>query len=411
MKSSGHAVHVLIGVTGGIAAYKTPEVVRALLRAGVEVTVAMTPAATRFVSPLTFAALTGRRVRLELLPDGTTADGADLYPHLEPATRTHVFLVCPASANAIARLAAGFADDAVTAAALALPAGCRRWFAPAMHPAMWANPLVQANVRKLEAEGWRRIGPGTGPMACGAEGEGRMAEPNDIVAAVLEETRDLAGRRILVLSGPTREPVDAVRFLSNASSGRMGREIALAAASRGAAVVFISGPVESAMLPQHPSVEVRRVQTAREMLAAALAAPPTDAVIFAAAVADAAPARPARGKLPRERLGRAITLVRTPDIAASLPRRPGQYRVGFALETRPDRRRAERKLHTKHFDLIVLNGPESIGADVARFACAEAGPPVRWTEWGQLDKRECARRIVEWLARRLGEGPTATELQ
>jgi len=189
----------------------------------------------------------------------------------------------------------------------------------------------------------------------------------------------------------------------------MGRELALEAARRGAHVILVSGPVEPAMLPQHPLIEIRSVTTAREMLAAARSVPATDAVVFAAAVADAAPARPARGKLPRERLGSAIRLVPTPDIAASLPRRPGQCRIGFALESGGNRRRAERKLVSKDLDLLVLNGPESIGADAAPFACAEAGRRIRWTEWGRLDKRECARRILDWTALHLRGGRSATE--
>lgn len=409
VSSSAYSLRVLVGVTGGIAAYKAAEVVRGLVRAGAEVSVAMTPAAARFVAPLTFAALTGRRVRLDLLPEGTSTEGLDLYPHLEPATRADVFLVCPATADAIAKLAAGIADDAVTASALALPCHCSRSFAPAMHPAMWCSPVVRSNVERLETAGWRRIGPESGAMACGAEGEGRMAEPDRIIADVLAGCFDLAGRRFVILSGPTREPVDAVRYLSNASSGRMGREIALEAARRGARVLLISGPVEPALLPRHPAIELHSVTTAREMLAAARAAPPSDVIVFAAAVADAAPARPARGKLSRDRLGRVLRLIPTPDIAASLPPRPGEYRIGFALESGDGRARAARKLAAKHFDLIVLNGPESIGADAAGFACAEAGPKLQWTEWGRITKLECARHIVDWAARRLGGGRTATE--
>lgn len=404
-----HSLRVVVGVTGGIAAYKAAEVVRAFVRAGAEVSVVMTPAAAQFVTPLTFAALTGRRVRLDLLPDGTTNDSSDLFPHLEPANHADVYLVCPATADTIARLVAGFADDAVTASALALPDGCARWFAPAMHPSMWASATVRVNVQRLEGAGWRRIGPDSGPMACGAEGEGRMAEPDHIVATVLADRRDLAGRTFIVLSGPTREPVDAIRFFSNASSGRMGRELALEAARRGARVILISGPVDPGMLPRHPSIEIHPVTTAREMLAVARAAPRADAIVFAAAVADAAPAAPVRSKLPRERLHRAIRMVPTPDIAASLPPHPGQYRVGFALESGRARRRAEHKLISKRFDLLVFNGPESIGADAAHFACAEAGRRIQWKEWGLLDKRECARRIVDWVRSRLDGGRAVTE--
>lgn len=401
---------ILVGVAGGIAAYKAAEVVRALVREGCDVRVAMTPSATRFVAPLTFAALTRRRVLTSMFPDGA-ADGDDLFPHLQPAMRASAFLVCPATADVIARLAAGRADDAVTASALALPEGCRRFFAPAMNEFMWRSRAVRDNVRRLEAAGWRRIGPERGAMACGTAGEGRMAEPAEIVAAVLGPTGDMAGRRWLVLSGPTREPIDAVRFISNASSGRMGRALALEAASRGAAVDVVSGPVDPARLPEHPAIAVISVGTARQMLAAARRrARSADVLVFAAAVADVAPARPSARKLAKAAIGASLPLTPTPDIAAALPRRAGQLRVGFALETGPGARaRAAAKLRAKGFDAIVLNGAESPGASGARFEFLERSRRPRWTAWGRLNKEACARRIVDWIAARLANARVTAE--
>ncbi len=391
---------ILVGVTGGIAAYKVVDVVRRLQRSGWEAHVAMTPSAAEFVTPMTFAALTRHPVLLHMFPDATRTAGDDLYPHLFPATRADAFLVCPATAGAIARLAAGMADDVVTASALALPGGCRRFFAPAMHPNMWASAAVQDNVRRLEEAGWIRIGPGQGAMACGVEGEGRMAEPEEIEAAVGTSV-DLQGRRLLILSGPTREPIDAVRFISNASSGRMGRELALEASARGANVVFVTGPVAPPSLPVHPRVRIVPVTTARQMLTEAKRhVADADAVIFAAAVADVAPVRAAAGKLPKARLGRAIALAPTPDIAAELPSRPGQLRIGFALESGCARTHAAAKLRSKRFDAIVLNGPDSPGAEAAEFEFLQAGSPPAWSRWGRVSKAECARRILNHLVRR-----------
>jgi len=392
---------IVVGITGGIAAYKAAEVVRALDRAGREVHVMMTPAATEFVSPLTFAALVRRPVLTQMFPNPELATGQALYPHLQPAERADAFLVCPATADAIARLAVGMANDVVTAAALSLPAGCHRFFAPAMNDRMWANPIVRENARRLESWGWVRIGPGSGALACGAVGEGRMADPEQITEVVLRTGHRLVGQRWLVLSGPTREPIDAVRFVSNASSGRMGQAVALAAAAEGAKVVFITGPVEPERWPVHPSVEIHSVRTAREMLeAAATMVGSADVVVFAAAVADMAPASPATVKLSKRRLGPVLRWAPTPDIAASLPRRGGQTRIGFALESEDGRASAARKLQTKHLDAIVLNRPESIGASEAEFEFLEAGKSSTWESWGRLSKDACARRLVEWVIAR-----------
>ncbi|MBM4156713.1 MAG: bifunctional phosphopantothenoylcysteine decarboxylase/phosphopantothenate--cysteine ligase CoaBC [Lentisphaerae bacterium] len=401
----GNPSVILVGVSGGISAYKAAEVVSALARAGHEVHVAMTRAAGEFVTPTTFASLSRRRVLTRMFPAPDATAGEDLFPHLYPASRADAFVLCPATADAMARIAAGMADDVVAASVLALPGGCRRLFAPAMNSAMWANPAVQANVRRLEAAGWIRIGPGTGALACGVSGDGRMAEPAEIldrVASALEPAGPLAGRRVLILSGPTREPIDPVRFISNASSGRMGRALALEAAGRGAAVDFVSGPVAEAQLPGASGLTVRRVTTAREMLAvAAPLARRADIVILAAAVADVAPARPRAAKASKSSLGRSLALAPTPDIAATLSaaRRPGQVFVGFALESAGGRSRAARKLAAKKLDAIVLNDTASPGADGASFAWLDRARGARWQAWGRLDKAACARRILDTAVR------------
>jgi phosphopantothenoylcysteine decarboxylase/phosphopantothenate--cysteine ligase len=409
-----HPSVILVGVCGGISAYKTAEVVSALARAGREVHVAMTDAAREFIGPATFSALSRRRVIARMFPDPTATGGDDLFPHLYPASRADAFLLCPATADAMARIAAGMADDVVAAAALALPEGCLRLFAPAMNSNMWANAAVQANVRKLEAAGWVRIGPGTGVLACGISGDGRMAEPAEILAridAALDPSGPLAGRRVLILSGPTREPIDPVRFVSNVSTGRMGRALALEAAARGAVVDFVTGPVAEANLPVHPRVKIVPVVTAREMLdAAGPRARRADLVVLAAAVADLAPARPRRVKASKASLGRTLELTPTPDIAATLAaaRRAGQILVGFALETGDGRARAARKLAAKRLDAIVLNGSDSPGADAADFAWLERGRAARWSSWGRLDKVACARRIFDAAHRLATPAPIST---
>jgi phosphopantothenoylcysteine decarboxylase/phosphopantothenate--cysteine ligase len=402
---------ILVGVCGGIAAYKAAEVVSALARAGHEVHVAMTGAAREFVTPTTFASLSRHRVLARMFPDAESTGGEDLFPHLYPASRARAFVLCPATAGAMARIAAGHADDVVAAAVLALPPTCRRIFAPAMNRAMWGNPAVQDNVRRLESAGWIRVGPGTGALACGTSGEGRMAEPAEILArlaAALEPAGPLSGRRVLVLSGPTREPIDPVRFISNASSGRMGRALAVEAARRGATVDLVTGPVAEAQVPVDAGIAVRRVTTAREMLAASRPlARRADVVILAAAVADVAPARPRRAKVSKAALGRTLALAPTPDIAATLAaaRRPGQAFIGFALEPSGGRGRAGRKLAAKGLDAIVLNGPDSPGAAAASFAWLERARGARWAAWGRLDKGECARRILDAAARLVASRP------
>jgi len=402
---------ILVGIGGGIAAYKTAEVVSRLTQDGHHVTVAMTRAARRFVDPTTFAALTRQRVLLRMFPDPETSSGTEMFPHLYPASHADVFLVAPATADLLARLARGMGDDVVTASALALPAAALRFFCPAMNSGMWAQDIVQINARELVRRGWRQLGPAAGVLACGSSGPGRMWEAVDIVRAVrvaLAEGERWRNRRALILSGPTREAIDPVRFITNASSGRMGQALAEAAAAQGADVIFVTGPVAEARLPSGPRVDIRRVTTAAEMRQAAIAAAPDcDAIFCAAAVADWTPARPAAAKSPKSARGLTLALAPTPDIAAELgaQKRTDQVLVGFALDTTPDRARAAEKLRKKNLDGIVLNTTAAMEAEGGHFQWLKKTEAADWEDWGELDKPALARRLLEFAARRLGLPP------
>lgn len=394
---------VLAGICGGIAAYKAAEVVSACVRLDMEIHVAMTPSAQKLVTPATFAALSRRRVLTAIFHDTSAAEGPALYSHLYPSTQADLFLLLPATANMIAKIAAGLADDVVSASVLALPETCRRLFCPAMNTHMWRNPVTQGNVRRLESMGWIRIGPAEGALACGAQGEGRMSEPADIVAAVQSALtpKSWADRRILILSGPTREYLDPVRFISNRSSGRMGRALALEAAARGAHVEFITGPISAEQEPRHPRVTVRRVVSAADLLAEArLRQAGCHAIIHAAAVADYRPRSVSAQKTAKTEGDATLEIESTPDVAAALAREraPGQVAVGFAMESDDARRKAEDKRVKKKFDLIVLNSPGSMDADTAEFSLLDA--QGRWTDWGLLAKTDCARRICREIEQR-----------
>jgi phosphopantothenoylcysteine decarboxylase/phosphopantothenate--cysteine ligase len=355
---------VIVAVGGGIAAYKACEVVRLLVKGGAGVRVVMTPNATRFVGPLTFQALSGHPVLVDLLDPASEAS----YGHLELARRADLFLVAPATADLLARFRAGMGDDAVTTTALACT--CPVLLAPAMNTRMWEGPAVQENLAALRARGWNVVGPGSGELADGDVGEGRLADPPEIAlaAARLLGTRDLAGRRVLVTAGPTREPLDPVRYLSNPSTGKMGYEVARAAARRGADVVLVSGPTT---LRDPDGVRVVRVSTAEEMAAAVLgAADAQDMLVAAAAVSDYRPRTPSASKKKKADGPEVVELERTPDILATLgerlagsPRAP--VLVGFAAETEDLVPNAREKLRRKRCDLVVAN---AVGAPGAGFA-------------------------------------------
>jgi phosphopantothenoylcysteine decarboxylase/phosphopantothenate--cysteine ligase len=344
----GQATRVLIGVSGGIAAYKAAELVRRLRETGAEVRVVMTAAAQAFVAPLTFQALSGQEVRTELLEPGAEAG----MGHIELARWADLILIAPATADLLARLAHGLADDLLTTLALASTAPLV--VAPAMNQAMWLHPATQANLETLRGRGVRVLGPAQGDQACGDTGPGRMLEPQQIVTALSPGCALPVGCRVLVTAGPTREPLDPVRFLGNRSSGRMGYALAQALVARGGEVCLISGP--SALAP--PAVaELVRVETAGEMHAAVMArAGRCDIFVGVAAVADYRPAAPLAAKLKKSEAELTLRLVRNPDILAEVAALPGgPFTVGFAAETEALETHARAKLEAKGLDMIAAN--------------------------------------------------------
>jgi len=407
-------VTVMVAVTGGVAAYKTVDVVSRLKKTGAHIQVLMSEAATKFVAPLTFEAISGNPVISSVFPRTHSGSPEDIYPHLYPATRANIFLVAPATADVIAHLAHGFGTDAVTTSALSLPPGCKRFFAPAMNVEMWNQPVVQQNTSKLEEMGWIRIGPDAGSLACGMIGEGRMSEPAAIVDTIMPFIQPprpglsrLNGKRILILSGPTCEYIDPIRFISNASSGKMGRALAETAAAQGASVVFLTGPVSPANLPSSPSIQIERIVSADQLLDAGRRHfLESDAIIYAAAVSDYRPASRSNEKLPKQTGLISLALEATPDVAATLneKKRAGQVAVGFALQTNDGERRAVEKMKAKKFDGIVLNAPDALGGDDGQYTFFNAAANNGSAEsWGKITKRACAGNILDFIAARLSK--------
>lgn len=350
---------VVLGVTGGIAAYKAVTVARELTLAGAAVDVVLSRGALEFVRPLTFEALTGRPAFSSMYPAG------DPLLHIRLARDADAVVVAPATANLLARAAAGMADDLLTATLLATEAPVV--LCPAMNDRMYAHPATESNLRRLAQIGYAIAGPAVGPLAWGeGEGPGRMLEPEEILAhagRALEGRTPLAGKRIVVTAGPTREAIDPVRYIGNRSSGRMGFEIAAAAWRRGADVLLVSGPSH---LPLPVGVDVRKVESAEEMRAAvAQALPSADAMVMAAAVADFRPSASAEQKIKKEAgVVPQIVLEPTADVlrATREARRPGSVIVGFALETTDAVENGRRKLEGKGLDLLVVNNATEPGA-------------------------------------------------
>ena len=359
---------ITLGVTGSIAAYKAAEVASLLNKAGADVHVIMTACAQKFVAPATFATLTGNPVHTDLFagtdnPGGPGGPGGLLLPHIELA-RTHLLVVAPATANILAKAAHGLADDLLSAAILAAPGPVL--FCPAMNVHMYRNPATRANLAALKKYGHHVLEPGTGALACGETGEGRLPEPPEIVAEIARllggPAKDLQGLSVLITAGGTREPLDPVRFLSNRSSGQMGYALAAAAAARGADVTLVTAPTALAV---PGGVRAVLVETAQQMFEAVLEHfPRADIVIKAAAVADYRPARTAEQKIKKEGETLVIELVKNPDILLELGRRkkPGQVLVGFAAETENLLANARRKLAEKNVDLLVANDVTRPGA-------------------------------------------------
>jgi len=357
-----HEAHIVLGVTGGIAAYKAADLASKLVQAGAAVDVIMTEAATHFVGPLTFQALTGRPVHTDMFRLLEQTEMA----HLSLAWRASVLVIAPATANTIAKLAHGIADNLLCATALASSAPLV--LAPAMDAGMWEHPAQQENLETLRRRGAIVVGPGEGRLASGRVGRGRMAEVPEMlrtIRLVLGRAGPLAGRQVVVTAGGTQEPIDPVRFVGNRSSGKMGYALAQAALDRGASVTLISAPTA---LPAPIGAVRVEVQTAEEMRAAVLeAVPRCDILAMAAAVADFRPAEAVAHKIKKGRAGLRLRLERTPDILAEVAaerERSGRpaFVIGFAAETQDLLENARAKLRRKRLDLIVANdvsGPDS----------------------------------------------------
>jgi phosphopantothenoylcysteine decarboxylase/phosphopantothenate--cysteine ligase len=394
---------VVVGVSGGIAAYKACELVRWLKTRGASVIVVMTPAAAEFVTPLTFQVLSGNPVLHNLwgdqqprfdVPETAKRRAGGKVEHVDVAEVADVLVIAPATADLIARLVHGEAPDALTAVTLATPApviAC-----PAMDVEMWRHKVTQENLAKLRARGVTIVGPESGPLASGLEGPGRLASVEAIGAAVeqvAERRASLAGVRVLVTAGRTEEPLDPVRVLTNRSSGRMGVALAEAARGRGAEVTLVAGAMS---VPAPEGVTVVPAATAAEMKDAVLAAAPkAQVVIAAAAVADYRPARAAREKIKRGDAQLTLTLEPNPDViaAAASRRKSGQIFVGFALETSRGVANARAKLAKKGLDLVVLNAPASgLGGDTNVATLVESRGARKLPK---MSKRELAEAIFD----------------
>lgn len=349
---------ILLAISGSIAAYKAAYLTRLLIKNGAEVQVLMTSAARDFISPLTLSTLSKRPVFSEV------SSKAGWNNHVELGLWADAFVVAPATATTLAKMAQGMCDNMVVAAYLS--ARCPVFFAPAMDIDMWAHPATQANVQRLQSYGNHLIPVGHGELASGLVGEGRMAEPEDIVAHLAQffhPDTPLAGKTLLITAGPTFEPIDPVRFIGNRSSGKMGLALAEEAARRGAQVHLILGP--SRLDSQQRGLSITRVQTAQEMYEAAIAYfSQSDAAILSAAVSDYRPAEVAQEKIKKQSDSLQLNLVKNPDIAAALGavKQAHQRIVGFALETNNEEENARAKLEKKNFDFIVLNSLQDPGA-------------------------------------------------
>lgn len=394
---------ILLIIGGGIAAYKCLELIRRGREQGLTFRCVLTSAAHQFVTPLAVASLAGEKVYEDLF---SLTDEAEMG-HIRLSREADLVVVAPATADLMAKMAAGLADD--LASTLLLASDKPVLIAPAMNQQMWGHAATRRNLARLVADGVAVVGPNPGDMACGETGSGRMAEPHEILAAIearlLPSGRPLAGVRAVVTSGPTREPLDPVRFLSNHSSGRQGHAIARALAGAGAEVTLVSGPVTE---PDPPGVRIEHVETARQMLAAVEAALPADVAVCAAAVADWRPAGLSGGKI-KKREGAAppaIELVENPDILRTLAhhdRRP-RLVIGFAAETGDLEAQARAKLARKGCDWILANdvstGTGVFGGDRNRILLLAGSGPAE--EWPELDKLSVARRLTDRIADAIG---------
>lgn len=385
---------IVLGVSGSIAAYKAADLASKLTQAGVRLDVVLTPAAAKFVTPLTFQSVSGRPAYVDMFD---TASGSSEL-HIELARRANALLIAPASATTIARVALGLAEDLVSLTALATRAPII--VCPAMDPQMFEHEATQAHLETLRRRGLHVVGPEEGRLASGHTGPGRMSEVQTIIGAlryVLGKDADLAGRKVVVSAGGTQEPVDPVRYVGNYSSGKMGYALAEAARDRGADTVLVSAP---AALPEPYAVRVLPVRQAAEMRDAVLAeCADADAVIMAAAVADYQPAEAVGQKIKRRQKELSLSLVRTPDILAEIGRRAGLVKVGFAAESEDLLTNARRKLDEKRLDLIVANNVTAegsgFGSDTNRVTLLDGEGEE---ELPLMSKYEVACRVLDRVA-------------
>ena len=391
---------VLLGVTGGIACYKSANLASALVKQGANVQVVMTRNATEFIGPHTFESLTGNRVSVDTFDRNYQFQ----VEHIALADQADLVLVAPATANVLAKLAHGLADDMLTTTILAC--NCPKIAAPAMNTKMYENPVTQDNLDILRKYGWEIVEPASGRLACGAVGKGKMPEPEDLLECVLHalsHEKDMAGLRVLVTAGPTREALDPVRYLTNHSTGKMGYAIAKAAAARGASVTLVSGPVN---LKKPPYMEVVDIVSAQDMFEAVTSrAPDQDIIIKAAAVADYRPACVAEDKIKKSGTDAdlSLPLSRTSDILGWLGehRVPGQFLCGFSMETRDMVENSKKKLEKKHIDLIAANNLKQAGAgfgvdtNVLTLISADGA-----RELPLMSKEEAAHALLDEIMRR-----------
>ena len=397
--------HIVLGITGGIAAYKSVMLLRLLVKAGAEVQVVMTPSAKEFVTPVTFSSLSGRPVVSEFF----TANTGEWHSHVDLGLWADLMVVAPATASTIAKMANGVADNMLVTTYLSAKEDVM--VAPAMDLDMWKHPSTQRNVATLEKDGVMIAWPGSGELASGLEGKGRMAEPEEILKKIEEyfsRKQDLKGKRALVTAGPTFENIDPVRFIGNYSSGKMGFEIARELGERGAEVTLVAGPV-NLKSPNGDNIRRIDVVSAREMYEATKDIfPTTDIAVFAAAVADYAPERMAEKKIKREKEEEmTVRLVRNPDIAAEMGKikKEGQLTVGFALETDNELDNARKKLTGKNLDMVVMNSmrdPEAgFMKDTNKVSILKGDGKMK--EFGAKNKSEVAKDIIDEILRYMRE--------
>lgn len=392
---------IVLGITGSIAAYKSCLIIRELVKRGAEVQVVITPAGKEFITPITLSALTQKPVISEFFSqrDGTW------HSHVALGLWADAMLIAPCTASTLGKMATGVADNMLITTYLSMKAPV--FIAPAMDLDMYAHPTTQQNLDRLRSFGNHIIEPGTGFLASGLEGKGRMEDPEKIVAVLDDffEKKDLLGKRIMITAGPTYEKIDPVRFIGNYSSGKMGIALAEECARRGADVTLILGPVQAQITNLRSQISIRKVESCLQMRDAAVEAfPNSDAAILCAAVADFRPAEVAEQKIKRVGDDLDIHLVPNPDIAAQLGqmKREGQVLVGFALETNDEQQNAERKLAKKNLDFIVLNSLRNEGtcfrSDENQIAIISSSGRV---DYEKKSKKQVAADIIDELSKRL----------